>query len=158
MKKLTTLVMPMKLVAGGIFFGFLAIYMILVTITARVTGAELEYSVPFYIIIQGAGLSVAVSSMVEMFFGENFGIKIIKNMRFFKRMLWFGLALVWLLIMCMLMPFAFLLWNWNYFLLIGIIVSVMSIIVVAITEMYYRKTGERYTELLRAYKENEPDN
>ena len=148
MKKLMTIVMPVKLVAGGIFFGLIALYMIAATINARVTGAEFDYSVPFYIIIQGAALAMIVAFLVEIFFGET----LINNWRFFKRAKMFSLALIALMIFCILLPFVLRVGNMYYFLAMGVITSVMGIIVVAITQVYYRKTGQRYTELLQAYK------
>ena len=151
MKKLMTFVMPIKLVTGGIFFGLIAIFMIVGTLNASITGADFDYSVPFYIILQGAALAVIVATLLEVFFGET----VIKKWRFFKRAKMFALSLAILLAVIFLLSFTLRGDNWLYLLSIGIIVITMGIIVAGITEVYYRKTGERYTELLRAYKENQ---
>ena len=151
MKKLIAFIMPVKFVAGGILFGLIGMYMVAGTINARLTGAEFEYSVPFSFILQGAVLAIIVAALVEVFFGET----VIKKWRFFKRALFFGLSLIILIVVGVLISFTLRGDAWVYLWLIGIIVITMGIIVAGATEIYYRKTGERYTELLRAYKEKQ---
>ena len=151
MKKLMAFIMPVKLVAGGILFGLIGFYMVVGTLNARITGIEFEYSIPFSFILQGAVLAIIVAALLEVFFGET----LIKQWRFFKRAAMFGLSLLILVVVGVLISFTLRGDAWVYLWLIGIIVITMGIIVAGITEVYYRKTGERYTELLRAYKEKQ---
>ena len=149
MRKLMAFVMPVKLVAGGILFGLIGLTMVVSTLHARLTGVEFDYSLPFSFILQGAVLAVIVASLLELFFGET----LIKKWRFFKRAKMFCLSLIPLIVILFFLPFALRSEAWLYLWFIGIVVIAMGIIVAGITEVYYRKTGERYTEILRAYKE-----
>jgi len=152
MKKLITFVMPMKLIAGGVLFGLIAFYMVVGAIYAWFTGAEFEYSIPFAFIWQGAALAVAIAVLWEVFFGE----MIIKKWRFFKRAIVFNISLIALIAICFLTSFA-LPTDWAYLWLIGVGVITLGIAVMSgLNELYYKKTGERYVEILNAYKESLP--
>ena len=152
MKKLIAFVMPMKLIAGGVLFGFIGFYMVVGILHARFTGAEFAHSIPFAFIWQGAILAVAIAILWEVSFGE----VIIKKWRFFKRALLFNISLISLIVICFFMSFA-LPTDWAYLWLISVVsiglgVAIMS----SLNELYYKKTGERYVEILNAYKKNLP--
>ena len=151
MKKLMAFVIPVKFIAGGLLFGLIGFYMVVGTLYARLTGTAFEYSVPFAFIIQGAALAIAAAVLWEVFFGE----KIIKKWRFFKRALTFNLSLMILIAICFFTSFALptdLVYVW----LIGIGIIVLGIAAMSgLNEIYYRKTGERYNEMLRIYQERQ---
>ena len=152
MKKLITFVMPMKLIAGGVLFGLVGFYMVVGTLYARFTGAEFEYSIPFDFIWQGAALAIAIAVLWEVFFGET----IIKKWRFFKRALLFNLSLVLLIVTCFFTSFA-LPTDWAHLWLIGAVIITLGMAVMSgLNELYYKKTGERYVEILNAYKKSLP--
>jgi len=152
MKKLITFVMPMKLIAGGILFGLIGFYMVVGMLYARFTGVAFEHSVPFAFIWQGAILAVAIAILWEMFFGE----AIIKKWRFFKRALFFNVSLVFLVALCFLTSFA-LPTDWAHLWLIGTgSISLGIAVISALNEIYYKKTGARYVEILNTYKKSLP--
>jgi len=150
MKKLMAFVMPIKFVAGGVLAGLIGFYMVVGTIYARFTGAEFEYSIPFAFIIQGAVLAIAIAILWEVFFGET----IIKKWRFFRRALAFNLSLLLFIAICFLTSFALPI-DWAYLWLIGTGAITLGISVMSgLNEIYCRKTGKRYNEMLRIYQEN----
>jgi len=149
MQKLIAFVIPIKFIAGGVLAGLIGFYMVVGTLYARFTGAEFEYSIPFAFILQGAALAIAIAILWEVFFGE----KVIKKWRFFKRALVFNLSLIFLIVICFLTSFALPV-DWAYLWLIGVGCIVLGIAVMSgLNEIYYRKTGERYNEMLRIYQE-----
>jgi hypothetical protein len=149
--KLIAFVMPIKFIAGGVLAGLIGFYMVVGTLYSRFTGAEFEYSIPFSFILQGAVLAFAIAISWEVFFGE----VIIKKWRFFKRALMFNLMLVLLIVICFLTSFA-LPTDWAHLWLVGAGILTLGIAVMAgLNEMYYRKTGNRYNEMLRAYQERQ---
>ena len=152
MKNLIAFVMPMKLIAGGVLFGLIGFYMVVGTLYARFTGAEFAYSIPFAFIWQGAALAVAIALLWEVCFGE----RIIQKWRFVKRALLFNTSLTLLIAICFLTSFA-LPTDWAYLWLIGAGILALGIAVMSgLNELYYKKTGERYVELLNAYKKSLP--
>jgi len=151
MKKMLDFVMPVKLIAGGVLFGLIGFYMVVGTLYARIRGAEFEYSIPFAFIIQGAILAIAIAVLWEVFFGE----MIIKKWRFFKRALIFNLSLFLLVMICFLTSFV-LPTDWAHLWLIGTGIITLGIAVMSgLNEVYYRKTGKQYNEMLRIYKEKQ---
>jgi len=151
MKKLMGLIVPIKFIAGGVLAGLIGFYMVVGTLYARFTGAEFEYSIPFAFILQGAALAVVIAILWEVLFGE----KIIKKWRFFKRALVFNLSLVLLITICFLTSFA-LPADWVHLWLIGVGCIVLGIAAMSgLNEIYYRKTGKHYNEMLRVYKEKQ---
>jgi len=151
MKKFMSFIMPMKLIAGGIFAGLIGFYMVVGTLYTQFTGAAFEYSIPFAFIIQGAVLAVAIATLWGVFFGE----MVIKKWRFFKRAFAFNLSLIIVIALCVLTSFALPMpGDWAYLWLIGAGIIALGISVMSgLNEIYYRKTGERYTEMLHLYQQ-----
>ena len=151
MKKIMDFVMPIKLIAGGILFGLIGFYMVVGTLYARIMGVGFEYSIPFAFIIQGAALSIIIAVLWEIFFGE----VLIKKWRFFKRALVFNFLLTLLIVICFLTSFV-LPSDWAYLWLIGTGILAFGIAIMSLlNEIYYRKTGKQYNEILRVYKEKQ---
>ena len=149
MRKFVGLIMPMKLIAGGVLAGLIGFYMVVGTLYAHISGADFEYSIPFAFIIQGAVLAICIAVLWEVFFGE----AVIKKWRFFKRALVFNAALVALVVVCFITSFG-LPSDWAYLWLIGAgVIAVGMGVMSCLAELYYRKAGERYNEILRVYKE-----
>jgi hypothetical protein len=150
MKKIMAFELPIKAMAAMIFAGFICLYMISGILYAVVTGMEFNYTIPFVFVLQGLGLSVLISILWELFFGNI----IIKKWRFFLRHLMFEISLVGLLAVCFL-TFLAIPTDWAKLWLIVVgIVAVGVITISSIGEMYYKKTGKRYTEILKTYKTN----
>ena len=151
MRKLMAFVIPIKFIAGGVLAGLMGFYMVVGTLYAQLTGAEFEYSIPFAFILQGATLAVAIAVLWEMFFGE----KIITKWRFFKRALAFNLSLILLIAICFFTSFA-LPTDWAHIWLIGVGCIALGIAVLSgLNEIYYRKTSERYNDMLRIYQKRQ---
>ena len=144
--------MQIKLIAGGVLMGLVGFYMVVGTIYARISGAEFEYSVPFAFIIQSAVLAIVISLLWQVFLGEI----IIKKWRFFKRAIVFNLSLLMVIAFCFFASFALPIpGEWSYLWLIGAsCITVGIAVIAALNEIYYRKTGSHYTEMLRAFQAN----
>ena len=151
MKKLIAFVMPIKFIAGGVLAGLIGFYMVVGTLYAHFTEAKFEYSIPFAFILQGAVLAIVIAILWEVFFGE----MVIKKWRFFKRALMFNFSLVFLIVICFLTSFV-LPTDWAHLWLIGAVILTLGISVMSgLNEIYYRKTGSRYNEMLQIYKEKQ---
>jgi hypothetical protein len=148
MKKIMEFAIPFKAFASMLFAGFIILYMISGVIFAIVTGEKFDYTIPFIFILQGFGLSVLISLLWNLLFSE----VIIKKWRYSIRHIIFELSLVVLLALCFL-TFLAIPTNWaKLWLIVIATVSVFVILLFGLCELYYKKTGKRYTEILRAYK------
>jgi len=148
-KKLIAFLVPIKFIAGGVLAGLIGFYMVVGTVYARFTGAEFEYSIPFAFIVQGAVLAITIAVLWEVCFGE----RLIKKWRFFKRAMMFNISLMLLVAVCFSTSFA-LPADWSYLWLIGSGIIALGIAVMSgLNEVYYRRTGARYNEMLRIYQE-----
>ena len=149
MNKLVKFSIPFKAFGAIIFSGLIILYMVTVFIYKNVTGVELDYNIPFILVIQGIGLSVLISLLWSLFFSN----VIIKKWRFFIRHILFELSML-VLVAISILTFLAIPTNLTKLWLIAVVaVSVFVIILFGICEMYYKKTGKRYTEILKAYQE-----
>jgi hypothetical protein len=139
---------PFKAFGSMIFAGIIILYIVSATMYAMVTGKEFNYSIPFIFVLQGLGLSVLISLLWGLFFSD----AVIKKSRFFIRHILFELSLMILLAVCF---FTFLAipteWAKLWLITIGV-VSVFVIVLSSICEMCYKKTGKRYTAILKAFQ------
>ncbi|MCL2387667.1 MAG: hypothetical protein FWC89_09005 [Defluviitaleaceae bacterium] len=149
MKKLVTLSVPIKAFASMIFAGIMVLYMVSGVAYSIITGEAFEYAIPFVFVVQSALLSTIISALWSVFLGGT----VIKKWRFTKRLIMFKLSLILLLALCF---FTFLAipadWTMPWFISI-LAVSVFVVILAMLSEVYFKKTGERYTEALKQYKE-----
>jgi len=150
MRKLTEFVMPIKVFAAMIFFGLIGLYVASGILYATVMGGVVEYAVPFVFVFQSAGMSAVIALLWALFFSEG----ILKNRRFFLRYTLFTLSLLLVLAICF---FTFLAvpieWARLWFLVAFVIVAGVTVFL-SFNEFYLKKTGERYVEILNAYKKN----
>jgi len=152
MKKITDLVMPIKFFAAMIFFGLIALYVAGGILHAAITGDTIEYAVPFIFVFQSMGLSIAIAMLWALFFGEATG----KKWRFFVRYTIFSLLMLILLVICFFTFLAIPI-EWAYALSsVALTVFVGTTVFLSLNELYYKRTGERYLEILNAYKKNLP--
>ncbi|MCL2568586.1 MAG: hypothetical protein FWE12_04005 [Oscillospiraceae bacterium] len=150
MRKLTEFVMPIKVFAAMIFFGLIGLYVASGILYAAWTGEAIEYAVPFVFVFQSAGLSAVIALLWGLFFGEG----IFKNRRFFLRYTLFALSMLIVLAICF---FTFLavpaewirMWS-----LAAFVVFAGTTVFLSFNELYYKRTGERYVEILNAYKKS----
>jgi len=150
MKKIMAFVLPIKSMAAMVFAGFICLYVVSSIIYSTIKNMEFNHTIPFIFILQGLGLSILISFLWELFFSNI----VIKNWRFFLRHLLFELSLMVLLAICFLTFLAIPTDLGKLWLIVIGIVAAGIIIVSGIGEMYYKKMGKRYTEVLKTYKSN----
>jgi len=148
MKKLMEFVMPLKAFSAMIFAGLVILYMVSSVLYTHFTGIEYGYSIPFVFILQGIGLSVLISLLWGLYFSN----VIIKKWRFFLRHIMFEISLLALLAICFFTFFAIPTELANIWLIASGIVALFVIMLSSLSEMYFKKTGKRYTEILKNYK------
>jgi len=148
MRKMTEFVMPIKVFAAMMFFGLIILYVIGGMLHNVLTGEVIEYAVPFIFVFQSAGLSIAIAAIWVLFFNES----IIKKWRFFPRYILFALSTMAVLAISFF-TFLNVPSEWSTSLLIATLtIFIGTTIFLSINELYYRKTGERYVEILNVYK------
>ena len=151
MRKLVEITQPIKAFAAMMFAGLICLYMVSGVLYAFFTDAEINYSIPFIFVIQGMGLTVVIAILREVIFSD----LIIKKWRFFQRVVVFSVSLVALLAVCVL-TFLAIPTEWAFLWLISASVLALGVTVIfGLSEVYYRKTGQWYTEMLRIYKEKQ---
>jgi len=150
MKRLIDLVMPMKFFATMMFFGLIALYVVAGMAQSIIANEAIEYAVPFIYILQSTILSLVFSVIWALFFSEEAS----KRWRFFIR---YGLFAIIVFAALIISFFAFLAipteWAWTL-LLVAVVVFFGVTVFLSVNEMYYRKTGERYMEMLNSYKKS----
>jgi len=150
MNKLVKFSVPFKAFASMLFAGLIVLYMVGSFLFATVTGEEFAYAISFIFILQGMGISVLISLLWNLFFSD----VIIKKWRFFIRAILFVLSLFILLVLSFFI-FSAIPSNWAKIWLITVGVLLLFVIVLfSICEVYFKRTGKRYTEILKAYKSN----
>jgi len=152
MRKLTEFVMPIKVFAAMIFFGLIGLYVMSGMLYILITGEAITYAVPFAFIFQSAGISAGIALLWGLFFSET----IARKSRFFLRYILFALLMLTTITICF---FTFLAvpasWIWPWFLSTAII-FIGTTVFLSLNEFYFRKTGERYVEILNTYKRSLP--
>ena len=149
MKKLITVSVPIKAFASMLFAGIMVLYMVSGVAYNIITGEAFEYAIPFVFVIQAVLLSTVISALWTVFLGDT----MIKKWRFTKRLIMFKLSLLLLLALCFF-TFLAIPANWTIPWFVSILaVSVFVVILALLSEVYFKKTGERYTEALKQYKE-----
>ena len=148
MKKLVYFVIPFKAFGSMIFAGLMILYMVSGVLFSIVTGEAFAYEIPFVFVFQG----LLLASLISLIWGVLFNDTIIRKWRYFSRLIVFCISLMVLLAICF-MTFMAIPTDWaNLWMIttgcVGIFVIVLSII----TEVYYKVTGKRYTEILNHYK------
>jgi len=151
MKKMLYWLVPVKSFAAMIFAGFIILYIVTGSLYAFITGdGSFEYSIPFIFAIQGAILSVIISVLWTIFFGD----LIIKKMRYFLRLVIFSLTLLPVFGVCLLI-FINAPTNWAKLWMIVAGAMVVGLIVISLLfESYFKLIGRKYTEILKDYKSN----
>jgi len=148
MRKLVEVTMPMKAFAGMMFAGLIILYMVSNIIYTFFTNTEVSYSIPFIFIMQGLLFVLIIAVLREVIFSD----LLIKKWSFFKRISLFSISQIVLLVTCFLTFFA-IPNEWAYlWLFTAIVLSLGVTVIFGISEIYYKKTGEWYTEALRVYK------
>ena len=148
MKKLIQFSVPFKAFASMLFAGIITLYMVSSFLYTVITGEELSYSVPFIFILQGMGLSVLISLLWSLFYSNI----VIKKWRLYIRHILFELSILALFAVCFF-SFSSISTVWTKLWLAAVAaVSVFVIILFGICEMYFKKTGKRYTEILKSYQ------
>ena len=150
MKKIIEIVMPFKSFTAMIFSGFMILYMVGTIIYSTITGHIYNYSIPFAYVLQSIGLSVIISVLWGVFFSK----VIIKKWRFFLRHIMFELSVFSILGLYFLTFFNVSSEEAKLWFIVAVTVAFFVILLTSICEMYFRKTGKDYTEMLKTYKKN----
>ena len=148
-RKLAEVTQPIKAVASMLFAGLVCMYMVSGVLYSFFTGAEISYSIPFIFIIQGMGLTVVIAILRELIFSDF----LIKKWRFFHRMAVFSVLLIALLTLGALTFLAIPAEFTFLWLISACVIALGATVIFGISEVYYRRTGEWYNEMLRVYKE-----
>ena len=148
MKKLMSIVVPLKSFAAMIFAGFICLYVVTGVFCDVVQHQAFDYTIPFIFVIQGLLLSMMISVLWGIFLND----KIIKKWRYLPRLIVFSLSLMALLAACFL-TFVAIPTDWAKLWLIVAGCVVAAIIILSISaELYLRATGKKYTEILKTYQ------
>ena len=150
MKKIIEFVKPFKSFTAMIFSGFMILYMAGAIIYSTITGHIFNYSIPFAFVLQSIGLSVIISVLWGVFFSK----AVIKKWRFFLRHIMFELSLFLALGLYFLTFFNVSSEEAKLWFIVAVIVAFFVILLTSICEMYFRRTGKDYTEMLKIYKKN----
>jgi len=149
MKKLTAFVMPLKMLGSMIFAGFMILYMVSGSLYGFLFEADINYSVPFAFVLQGLLLSALVSLIWGVFFGEAF----IKKWRYFPRLMAFVLSLAAMLAVCFMVFTAVPTEMARLWLAANCVVGAAIVAASLAGEIVFKKTGKRYTEILKEFQE-----
>ena len=152
MKKIAEFVMPIKFFAAMIFFGLIVLYVASGILNSIIMGEIVEYAIPFVFVLQSMGLSIVIAMLWAFFFSD----VVIKKWRFFKRYTLFALSMLVTLVICFFTILAVPTeWAKTWF-FVTLVVFTGTTIFFSLNELYYKRTGERYMEILNAYKKNLP--
>ena len=150
MKKLMEIAIPIKSFTAMIFSGFMVLYMISALIYSIAAGQIINYGIPFAFVLQSIGLSLIISVLWSIFFSN----AIIKKWRFSLRLIVFKLSLLAVLGLFFFTFFNVSLEEARLWFIVALIIALFIILLTGICEMYFRKTGKDYTEILKTYKKN----
>lgn len=150
MKKFMDFVVVVKAFAAMLFAGLMILYMVSGVLYTHISGGAFEYSIPFIFVLQGLGLSMAISVLWGVFISD----VLIKKWRFVKRFIVFKASLMPLVAICFF-TFLAIPTEWTIPWLISVLaVSGFVVILAILSEIYFKKTGENYTEALKQYKKH----
>ena len=148
MERLVAFVMPLKVFGAMIFTGFIILYMMSGVLYAYFSGNEFNYTIPFTFILQGLILAALISLLWGIFFSD----VIVKKWRYFSRLIVFSISLMVLLAVCLL-TFIAIPVHWAcLWLITNGIIGIGVVFFSIISEIRFKSTGRRYTEMLNLYK------
>jgi len=149
MKTLTFYLMQIKTFAAWIFSGMICLYMAGGALYQWIySDPNFNYTIPFIFLLEGIVLALVIPVLYGLFFSE----MVIKKWRYFPRLVLFVLSLLILLALCVLVFFAVpTYWAKLWWLAIGAAAAIIVLLSI-IAELYFLKTGKRYTEILKNYK------
>ena len=147
-KKIMDFAMPMKMLGSMIFAGLIISYMISGVIYAYISGEAFTYAVPFAFILHG----LLLAAFTSVFWGLLFSGIIVKKWRFFQRMIVFALSLMALLSVSLL-TFVAIPTQWAaLWLTVNACIGTGLVAFSVVSEIRFKTTGKRYTEVLNIYK------
>jgi len=150
MKKILSFIMPVKSLAALFFAGLMCAYMVAGALYAAFEEPSFQYTIPFIFVLEGVGLSIVTALLCEFLLSDRW----IKKMRYLPRLLIFAVAMIAALTACLLIFFQ---WHTNeaklWLIVAGLVVAAIGVLSI-IGEVYFRKTGKKYTEILKQYQSN----
>jgi len=148
MKKLMQWVMPAKNLAALVFAGLVCAYMVAGALIPVVTGVPFNYTVPFIFLLQGVVLSIVVAILWLALLGD----QVSHRTRYLPRLAIFCVLAAVAGGLCLL-NFFLMHTDWAKLWLIVAAAVVAGVVVLSLLgELYFRRTGKKYTEFLRVYQ------
>ena len=150
MKKIIELTTPIKAFAAMLFAGFICLYIVGGVLYSAFLDSSFDHTISFVHLLQG----LVFSMLISLLWGICFSDVVIKKWRFFLRHLLFVLSLAILLALCFFM-FSVISTEWStLWLVVAGVMIAFAIVLSILSEWYFKKTGEHYTELLKLYQAN----
>jgi len=148
MKKFIALTTTLKAFAAMLFAGFICLYMVGGVGYAILIDGAFDFTISFIHLVMAIGFTMSVS----LLWGVCFGHVVIKDWAFASRYALFVFTLV-ILLATTFFYFSFLTTPWNLLWLTAATLIVAFVMVLSVvSEWYFKKTGEHYTDVLRIYQ------
>ena len=131
-----------------LFAGFICLYIFGGIVYGALIDSSFDYTISFVHLAMGIGFTLTISLLWGLFFGQ----VVIKDLEFLLRYLLFDVSVGALLLSCF---FLFSITSMEGSVLWFVVASVIVIFVVVLAALswwYFNKTGEHYTDLLKAYQ------
>lgn len=148
MKKFITMTATLKAFAAMLFAGFICLYMIGGVGYSMFIDGAFDFTISFIHLVMAIGFTMSVS----LLWGVCFGHVVIKKRAFVSRYALFVFMLVMMLAITFLY-FSFLTTPWNpLWLTTATLIVAFVMVLSVVSEWYFKKTGEHYTDVLRIYQ------
>jgi len=134
--------------AALVFTGLILAYIILGFLFSTIEHVQFTNNMPFIFILRDLLLAILIAAFWQIFLTDF----IIKKMRYYLRIIFFvGILSILLFGFFMIFYVAPVDWAKLWLIIAGLFVILIAIISI-VCELYFRKTGKRYTEKLEEYK------
>jgi magnesium-transporting ATPase (P-type) len=131
-----------------VFSGLILAYIISGALYSSIKQVQFEDTMPFIFILRDLLLAILIAAFWQIFLTDYY----IKKMRYYLRIILFvGTLSILLLGFFAIFYVAPVDWAKLWLIIAGLFVLLIAIISIA-CELYFRKTGKQYTEILEKYK------
>lgn len=148
MRKKLLFAFKIKVMAAFVFSGLILAYIISGVLYSAFKHVPFADNIPFIFILRDLLLAILIAAFWQIFLTDSF----IKKMRYYLRIILFvGTLSVLLFGFFMIYYVSPMDWAKLWLIIAGLFVLLLAIISI-VFELYFRKTGKRYTEKLEEYK------
>lgn len=148
MKRKLLFAFRIKTMSAYVFAGLILTYIILGFLYSTIKHVQFESSMPFIFILRDLLLAILIAVFWQIFLTDFY----IKKIRYYLRIIIFvGILSILLFGLFLIFYVAPMDWAKLWLIIAGIFVILIAIISI-VCELYFRKTGKRYTEYLEEYK------